>query len=940
MGLEPVYRGIVAVDIERFARPTWADPTRARLRARLHQLLDQALAQAGVQPSQARRSDTGDGVLLLIASEVPTTRLLHPLVSLVADQLRDDNGGAPGAERLRLRMAVHAGEAIADSYGYTGEALNHAARLLNAQAGRAILDAVPDSDLVLLASEQVYHGVIKHAYEGIDPAAYQPVWVSEKETSTRAWVHLPGLATQPELGRLALVPVAPRHGPPTQPTPRELPSDIGDFTGREQELERLQGLLRRVGDPSPVGAVVISAIEGMGGVGKSALAIHAAHQLADAFPDGQLYLNLHGATPGLAPLEPIAALDRLLQSLGVPAGQVPAETDAAAARWRSIASDRRLLIVLDNAATAAQVLPLLPGSATSAVLVTSRRVLTALSGATHLPLDTLTPQEAVELVARLAGPHRVAAEPEAAKEIARLCGCLPLALRLAGARLARRPAWPLRLLVDRLATARRLDELHDEHLGVRASVQVSYQELHDSPDRADQQAAQAFRLLGILDAPDTSVPIAARLLDQPEAFTEELLELLVDAQLLQSPTPDRYRLHDLLRLFAREQSARDDPDPARLAALARVLDCYLATARQTSHLLQPTDSRRAGGPADRASAMAVSDRASAVGWLDREHANILALAQHGATLPDQLAACTVALARALFWGMQIRAHYRDHETLGRLGVQVAQRLGDHRSYAHLLTDLGVISWRLGRFEATRMSLEQALGVLNTLGDRDGQARALNTLGVVHLRQGRWQAARTCYEQALRLFRDLGDRRGEAAVLGNLGSVAQELGELAAAVTYHQQDLAVSREVGNRHGESQALANLGESLLRQDHWQTAIRSCEQAITIAQELGDRDTEGWALNTRGEAHRRAGDLAHAVDDQQHAITIARETGDQSAEARALWRLGLVSRDLDQLQRARDHWQAAVAIFDELGAPQAQQVRRLLDAATGEETIVSGHD
>jgi class 3 adenylate cyclase len=224
MGLEPVYRGILAVDIERFARPTWADPTRARLRARLHQLLDKALAQASVQPSQARRTDTGDGVLLLIASEVPTTRLLHPLVRCIADQLHGDNRNAPGAERLRLRMAAHAGEVIADSYGYTGEALNHAARLLNAQAGRAILDAVLDADLVLLVSEQVYDGVIKHAYEGIDPAAYQPVWVSEKETSTRAWVHLPGLAPQPELDRLPLVPVAPRRGPPTQPTPRDSPA--------------------------------------------------------------------------------------------------------------------------------------------------------------------------------------------------------------------------------------------------------------------------------------------------------------------------------------------------------------------------------------------------------------------------------------------------------------------------------------------------------------------------------------------------------------------------------------------------------------------------------------------------------------------------------------------------------------------------------------------
>jgi hypothetical protein len=247
MAQEPVYRGILATDIEHFARAGWTDPVRARLRARLHRLLDLALDAAAIPPSRASRSDTGDGALLLVGAEVPTTRLLHPAVGVLADRLAMDNRAAPGAERLRLRLVVHTGDVIEDPYGHTGEALNHAARLLNAQAGRAVLDAVPDADLVLVVSEQVFQGVVKHAYQGIDPAAYQPVWVTEKETSARAWIHLPGRASQPALARLPGVPVASRHGPATQPTPRELPSDVPELTGREPELQRLSRARARPG---------------------------------------------------------------------------------------------------------------------------------------------------------------------------------------------------------------------------------------------------------------------------------------------------------------------------------------------------------------------------------------------------------------------------------------------------------------------------------------------------------------------------------------------------------------------------------------------------------------------------------------------------------------------------------------------------------------------
>lgn len=296
MVYEPVYRGILAVDIERFTRAEWTDPIRARLRGRLHQLLEHALSQAGVDLSQTHCSDTGDGVLLLAAAEVPTTRLLHPLVTAFAEQLASTNRSASAVERLRVRLAVHAGEVIQDPYGHTGQSLNYVSRLVDARAGRAILEAVPEADAVVLVSEQLYDGVVKHAYEGIDPAVYQPIWVSEKETSTRAWVHLPGVPSQPELTRLPRVPVAPSHGPPTQPTPRQLPNDIGEFTGRQQQLHRLVEAART---PSSAGSAAIIAIDGMGGIGKSALAIHAAHQLADHFPDGQLYLELRGATPGL-----------------------------------------------------------------------------------------------------------------------------------------------------------------------------------------------------------------------------------------------------------------------------------------------------------------------------------------------------------------------------------------------------------------------------------------------------------------------------------------------------------------------------------------------------------------------------------------------------------------------------------------------------------------
>jgi DNA-binding SARP family transcriptional activator len=370
----------------------------------------------------------------------------------------------------------------------------------------------------------------------------------------------------------------------------QLPVDVADFVGRVGLIDQVTSLLdddRRV---------LIVALSGPAGVGKTALAVHVAHRLVGRFPDGQLYVDLHGAAAGPRPLQPLEVLGRFLRALGMEPAAVPASLEEASGAFRSWVAGRRVLVVLDNAADAAQVVPLLPASAGCGVLVTSRRVLAGLAGAAHRHLDGLADAEVLELLGCLAGQERMAAEPEAAAEVARCCGSLPLALRIAGARLAARPAWPVRALAERLADQeRRLDELEMGEVGVRASFQVSHQQLHCSDDPVDREAAGAFGLLGMLHGPEVGAPVAAWLLDASEPAAERVLERLVDAQLLQTPAPGRYRLHDLLRLYARELAHQHHPGPARAAALTRALGFYMASAWRTLALLRPGDYRLADG---------------------------------------------------------------------------------------------------------------------------------------------------------------------------------------------------------------------------------------------------------------------------------------------------------------------------------------------------------
>jgi DNA-binding SARP family transcriptional activator/tetratricopeptide (TPR) repeat protein len=733
-------------------------------------------------------------------------------------------------------------------------------------------------------------------------------------------------------------------GPPVAslPVPRELPSPPVDFTGRAAELATLLGLLDldasndagtspgRRGQP-----VVISAIDGMGGIGKSALAIQVANQLADRFPDGQLYVNLHGATPGHPPLPPLAALGQLLRSLGVDPATIPLEVDEAAARWRSLAADRRLLVVLDNARDSDQVRPLLPASPTCAVLVTSRQVLAALDGTQPVHLDVLPPDQAVELLGKLAGPDRISAEPAAAEQVVGWCGQLPLAIRIAGARLAARPAWPVSELARRLRdTTRRLEELAVDGLGVRAAFDVSVAALEASGDPIDQAAARAFGLLSLPDGPDVDVDAAARLLDHGEPTAQTLLERLVDAHLLETPRPGRYQFHDLVRLHARRHATGRYREAERLAALERLVGFYTATAWHTLALLRPGHYRLAtADPRWTSGGRPFPDDAAALVWLEAERANLLAaIAQTAILAPAIPPKLATELTCALFGFFQVRGHWADWVQANQTALALARRIPDRAAQAHALNDLGAASWRLGRYPAALDHLQQALTLYREVGDRHGQADSLHNLSAVFWRLGRYPAALDHLQQALTLYREVGDRHGQARSLGGLGVVFEGLGRYPAALDYHGQALTLFRELGDRDNQATSLGNLGLVFWRLGRYPAALDHLEQSLTLFREVGDRHGQADSLHRLGVVSARLGRYPAGLDHLQQALTLFRELGDRHGQVEALRDLGDALRGTGRHEQAREAWQEALALGEALQIPEADEVRSRLAALPDE--------
>ncbi|BCB83419.1 AfsR/SARP family transcriptional regulator [Phytohabitans suffuscus] len=700
------------------------------------------------------------------------------------------------------------------------------------------------------------------------------------------------------------------------PAPRQLPPDIAAFTGRHREVTSARARLAA----SPLRPAPLVAIDGPGGVGKSALAVYLAHRLTHHFPDGQLYVDLQGATAGLRPLPPLEVLGRFLRALGVRGSDV-ATVDEASAAFRDATAGRRLLVLLDNAHDAEQVRPLLPAGARTAVLLTSRPVLSTLDNAAHVHLDVLPPAEAMLLLSRLAGADRVAADPGGAQRVATWCGCLPLALRIAGARLAARPTWPVRELADRLSdTRRRLDELRFGELGVRSSFQVSYELLRDGVEAEDRAAARAFPLITLPDAADLSLPAAAALLDVPPAEAERILDRLVDCQLLASPAPGRFRLHDLLRLFGRSVTTSDD------GALVRLLRWYTARAWQAYRLLRPADGRPSTAGEWAEGGTPFPDVDSALDWLEAERANLLAAVHQVARTPALPAAAATSLARALFAFFHVRGYLNDWVEVNELARAAARRAGDPIAEAHASRDLGAAFEVRGEYPKALDCLREALDRYAAAGDRAGEAACLNGLGTVFDSLGRHAEAAGCLERSLAIVRDLGDRHGQAISLNNLGDVYCGLGAYDRAEASLREALTIFRGNGNRRSQAAALHNLAQVYDRRGSLPAAQSCYEESYAMFLDLGVSVGQATVLTRLGRLHRLRGRHAEALDRLGTALELAEKVDERRSAAACLRELGATHAEMGDAAAARAAWERALAIFDALDVPEAGEVRALL--------------
>jgi DNA-binding SARP family transcriptional activator/Tfp pilus assembly protein PilF len=773
-------------------------------------------------------------------------------------------------------------------------------------------------------------------------------------------LHLRMLTGDHALSGLDPAPLA--CGAPVPVVPRELPAAVGYFVGRERELMALTGLLDQTGDELP-GTVVISAIGGTAGVGKTALAVHWAHLVAERFPDGQLYVNLRGYDPG-QPMPAADALSAFLRALGVPGQDIPAEPDERASRYRSLLAGRRILVVLDNASEVEQVRLLLPGASACVALVTSRDSLPGLvarDGAHRLDLDLLPPEEAVGLLRALIG-ERVNADPDAATALAFQCCRLPLALRVAAELAVARPAIPLAGLAGELTDQQRrldlLDVSGDPRTAVRAVFSWSCRHL-------DARAARAFRLLGLHPGPDLDPYAAAALTGTTVERAGHMLDQLARAHLIHTAGPGRYGMHDLLRAYARELAAAEDGEKERRPALTRLFDHYLHTAAAAMDTLVPAERhRRPRIPPPTTPAPPVTDPAAAREWLEAERASLAAAAGH--TADHGWPGHTTRLAATLYRYLDVGGHCPEAITIYTCARRAARDTGDSAAEADALASLSAVDWRQGRCQQAAGHLQQALALHRETGDRAGEARVLANLGIIYFEQGRYQQAADHDHQALALFRETGDRAGEAHALHNLGNVGLRQGRYQPAVGHLQHALTLFRETGYRAGEAYALGTLGEVRLLQGRYQPAAGHLQQALTLFRETGDRAGEAYALGILGAVDLRLSRYQPAAGHLQQALALHRETGYRAGQAQALNGLGdvflatgqpgdaraqhttalaLTTQIGDKYEQARahdglahtyhatgrrdeahHHWQRALTLYTDLGVPEADQVRSQL--------------
>jgi DNA-binding SARP family transcriptional activator len=670
-------------------------------------------------------------------------------------------------------------------------------------------------------------------------------------------------------------PPAPAPPPPSPPVPvpAQLPADIAHFTGRDAELDALTALARNAGS-----GVVVTAIGGTAGIGKTALAVHWAHQAAAAFPDGQLYVNLRGFDPAGTPLPPEAAVRGFLHALAVPPERIPADPDAQAALYRSLLAGRRMLIVLDNARGPAQVRPLLPGAPGSLVLVTSRSQLTGLAavdGTHSLTLDLLSPQEARDLLTRRLGAERVTAEPEAAGELAGLCARLPLALNITAARAAARPDFPLTALAAQLRHApERLASLDtgDVMASVRAVLSWSYRALSPA-------AARTFRLLGIHPGPDITIPAAASLTAASREQAAAALKELSAASLLTEHARGRYAFHDLLRAYAADQAGTHDTETERHQALHRALDHYLHTGYAADRLLSPVRTTiPLSLPEPGTAPEELADDQQAWRWLEAEHPVLLAAVEQASVGGFDLHACQLPWTLMTFLDRQGKWH--DSVAAQAISLAAAQRLGNLAEQASSHRNLGISCARLGSYPDADAHLHRALDLYRQLGDYAGQGATHYNLATTLERQGCYREALDHARQSLELHRTGGNQAGQAMALNAVGWLCSLLGDHQQALAHCQLALALHRSLGNRAGEAETLDSLGHTHQDLGHHRQAIECYRQALALLRTFGHRYEQAGTLTRLGDTHHAAGDRDAARDAWEQAQVILEDLQHPDAE------------------------------------------------------------
>jgi tetratricopeptide (TPR) repeat protein len=671
------------------------------------------------------------------------------------------------------------------------------------------------------------------------------------------------------------------NGRPSKPAlvPRQLPPAVRHFVGRDAELAELTNLAEQASSTA-----VVAAIDGTPGVGKTTLALFWAHQMADRFPDGELYVNLRGFDPTGSLVTPADAVRGFLDALAVPVEQIPISLDSQVGLYRSLLAGKRMLVVLDNAKDAAQVRPLLPGTPGCLALVTSRNrlaSLVAVEGARPLTLDLFGPADARRLLVRRLGRHRVAAEPEAVEDLIGYCAGLPLALAIVAARLESNPAFALATLNAELLGGRRLDGFAGEaETDLRTVFSWSYQQF-------GADAAALFRLLGIHPGPDVSPAAAASMAGWSADRVRSALAELARANVLMEHVPGRYTFHDLSRSYANEMATSQDTDADRLAAVHRMLDHYVHSSHAADRVLHAHRDPIELAPAGQGVLVThPADPAQALAWFDTEHQVLLA-----------------ALRLASAAGFDTHAY------------QLAWTLADFFS-------------RRGHWRELAEGQRAALTAAERLGDRMAQALAHRILGSTYTRLGRYDDARAHLEQAVQIFGELDDRTGEASAQLHMSEMFERLGRHADALHHARNALDLGRAAGNQRWQARGLNAIGWYHGLLGEYDQALVHCRQALQLQQAIDDRHGAADSWDSLGFAHHHLGDHHQAIACYQQALRLWAETGERTGQADTYVNLGDAYAAAGMPESAMRAWQQALTVFSDLGHPQAEQVQSRLRA------------